>query len=361
MATVVFAPDSFKGTLRASDAARALAEGWRAVRPYDELVPIPMADGGEGTLDAFELANAGSRRMPVTVTGPDGRPIAAHWLLLPDGTGVVELACTSGIELLTDGPRPLTAHTLGFGQAVRAAVEHGVGRLILGIGSSASTDGGAGMLRALGADLRDAEGAPISDGARGLAHLARADLAGVLTLPETLVLSDVTNPLLGPRGAAAVFGPQKGLDEKGIAVAEEGLARLARALGADPGQPGAGAAGGTGFALLALGATLVPGSERLGALLGLPEALSRADAVVTGEGRFDDQSLSGKVPGYVLGLAGDGPVSLVAGIIAADADTRQFAAALSLTELAGSAETATREPGRWLTEAGRRLAAAMRT
>lgn len=358
MATVVFAPDSFKGTLRAADAARALATGWRQARPDDVPVLLPMADGGEGTLDAFELATPAATRMPVVVTGPDDRPVDAHWLLLPDGTGVVELASTSGIELLADGLRPLTAHTLGFGQAIRAAVEHGVGRLIVGIGSSASTDGGAGLLTALGARLTAADGRAIGPGVQGLLGLARADLSEVIALPETLVLSDVTNPLLGPRGAAAVFGPQKGLDDDGRRLAEEGLARLAVVLDGGPDAVGAGAAGGTGFALLALGATLAPGSARLGELLGLPDAVAHADAVVTGEGRFDAQSLSGKVPGYLLSLAGETPVLLAAGAIAADADTAAFAGACALADLAGGVEAAITDPARWLTEAGRRLAAA---
>ncbi|WP_241986517.1 glycerate kinase, partial [Cryobacterium fucosi] len=165
---VVIAPDSFKGTIGASDAARRIAAGWASVRPQDRLRLLPMADGGEGTLDAFELAVPGATRMPVTVPGPDDRPVDTHWLLLPDGTGVVELAATSGITLL-DRLRPLDAHTLGFGQAIAAALDHGVTRLLLAIGGSGSTDGGSGMLRALGAVLLDSAGRPVPPGGRGLA------------------------------------------------------------------------------------------------------------------------------------------------------------------------------------------------
>ncbi|MFK4808501.1 glycerate kinase, partial [Microbacterium sp. ZW CA_36] len=216
--TVVIAPDSFKGTIGAAAAAEALAGGWSRVRPSDDVRLMPMADGGEGTVDAFAAAVPGARRMPVTVTGPEGTPVEASWVLLPAtadaprGTAVVELANTSGIELLGAPPRlrPLDAHTRGFGEAIAAALAHGVSRLVLGIGSSSSTDGGTGMLTALGARFTDAAGAPIVDGARGVAAVSAADLSGLVALPPegVTVLSDVTNPLLGTRGAAAVFGPQ---------------------------------------------------------------------------------------------------------------------------------------------------------
>ena len=229
------------------------------------------------------------------------------------------------------------------------------------------------MLRALGGRFLTADGAEASQGAGGLARIARVDLSGVTALPETLVLSDVTNPLLGPRGAAAVFGPQKGLDRAGRELAEAGLTRLAGLIGLDAEAPGSGAAGGVGYALRALGATLAPGSERLGDVLGLPELVASADVVITGEGAFDGQSLAGKVPGYVVSLASEqrgpsrrrsslaapqGPPALLlaAGRIAADADVSAFRATCSLVELAGSPEAAIAGAGRWLEEAGSRLA-----
>lgn len=372
--TVVFAPDSFKGTIGAADAAVALAAGWAQARPDDRAVLRPLADGGEGTLDAFAAAVAGAVRVPVRVTGPDGAPTDAFWLRLaasadaPDGTGVVELASTSGIELL--GARRLgeEAHTLGFGQAIAAALDAGVSRLVLGIGSSASTDGGVGMLTALGARFLDAAGVPIGVGARGLDDVVSADLSGVRALPSSgvLVLSDVTNPLLGSSGAAAVFGPQKGLAVEAIARADAGLARLAALLPVDPATPGAGAAGGTGFGLLVWGARLVAGSAEVGGLVGLPTALAEASAVgsvvvVTGEGAFDGQSAAGKVPSYVASVAaGVGvPALLVAGRIAADADTGAFAAHSSLTDLAGSGNAAMQDPAHWLHIAGAELARAL--
>lgn len=365
-ARVVLAPDSFKGSIRAADAARALADGWRRVDPAAAIALLPMADGGEGTLDAFAAAVPGATPVSVEVTGPDGTRVAATWLLLPPepglpgGTGVVELASTSGIELLGPQRLPWDAGTAGFGQAVAAALAHGVSRLVLGIGSSASTDGGAGLLSALGARITDAAGAPIAPGLRGLATAHAVDLTGLPALPAggVLVLSDVTNPLTGPDGAAAVFGPQKGLGPVDIAAADAALARWAELVGVDPRSPGAGAAGGVGTALRAWGAWLAPGSAEVAALIALAPAIAGARVVVTGEGSFDGQSAAGKAPAHVAALAADAgvPVALVAGRIAGDADTAGFAASVSLTQLAGSADAALADPARWLREAGARLA-----
>lgn len=404
MMRVVVAVDSFKGSIGAAGASAAVRDGWGRARSADEVVLRPMADGGEGTLDAFAAAVPGARRMPVTVCGPHGREVPASWLLLPDGTGVVELASTSGIELLQadggGGLRPWDAGTRGFGEAIAAALDHGVERLVLGIGSSASTDGGVGMLTALGARFADASGALVAPGVRGLAALAEADLSGLRPLPPggAVVLSDVTNPLCGPGGAAAVFGPQKGLDAEGVDVADAALARLADLVSAasfdtsdaerapsrrerplrtdhsgparqhpahsahvwDAGTPGAGAAGGTGFGLLAWGAELVPGAERVAERIGLADAIAGADLVITGEGSYDGQSAAGKVPAFVAQLASASgvPAALVAGRITADADTSAFAASVSLTELAGSPEASVAAPADWLRAAGAQLARA---
>lgn len=366
--TVVIAPDSFKGTIAAAAAAEALAAGWRRESTDRDLRLLPMADGGEGTVDAFAAAVPGAQRMPVTVTGPEDEPVEASWVLLPPtpdaphGTAVVELANTSGIELLGTPPRlrAFDAHTRGFGEAIADALAHGVSRLVLGIGSSSSTDGGTGMLTALGARFTDAAARPVVAGARGLGSVAAADLSVLAPLPPggVTVLSDVTNALLGPRGAAAVFGPQKGALPDDIAVLDAGLARLAQLVDADPEAPGAGAAGGTGFGLLAWGARLVPGSAAVAELVGLDAAVAEASVVVTGEGSYDGQSAAGKVPAHVGAVAAavGVPVALVAGRIAADADTSGFAATASLTELAGSGEAAMAETARWLEEAGAQLA-----
>ncbi len=360
MASVVFAPDSFKGSVSAVAAANALAAGWATVRPRDEALLRPMADGGEGTLDAFAAAIPIAERIPVVVTGPDGEPTESSWLLLPGGTGIVELASTSGIELLGDRRLPWDAHTLGFGQAIAAALDHGVSRLVLGIGSSASTDGGTGMLTALGARFTDAAGHAIPFGARGLATVVRYDPAELRPLPPSgaLVLTDVASPLLGATGAAAVFGPQKGLGPADVGRVDEGLARIAALMPGDPSAPGAGAAGGTGFALRAWGARLVPGAAEVATLIGLRDALAAASVVVTGEGAYDGQSAAGKAPAHVARLAAEAavPVMLVAGRIAPDADIGGFDASVSLTDLAGSSEAALADPKRWLRAAGAMLA-----
>ncbi|GAA1778626.1 glycerate kinase [Agromyces lapidis] len=363
MSRIVIAPDSFKGTASATEAAAAIARGWGAVRPTDELVLRPMADGGEGTLDAFGAAMPGAIRVPVTVAGPLAEPVATHWLLLPGepATGVVELAATSGITLL-DPLAPLDAHTRGFGEAIAAALDHGVERLLLALGGSASTDGGAGALAELGAALLDGAGRPVAAGGRALGRLAEVRLDGLRCLPAAGagLLVDVTNPLLGPAGAAAVFGPQKGASPADVAVLEAGLARLAELLpGTDPETPGAGAAGGTGFGLLAWGASTVPGARTVAETIGLPAALRGAALVITGEGRFDGQSAAGKVPSEIVRLAESAgvPAALVAGLVVAEPRAAGFGASASLTELAGSGAAAVAEPLRWLERAGAELAA----
>ncbi|UIP57851.1 glycerate kinase [Agromyces marinus] len=357
---IVFAPDSFKGTASAAEAAGALAEGWRTVRPGDDLVLRPMADGGEGTLDAFAAAVPGAERIPVTVRGPDDRPVDAAWLRLPDGSALVELAGTSGLTLL-DALRPLDAHTFGFGEAVASALDAGATRLLLAIGGSSSTDAGAGALAALGASFRDHEGREVVGGARGLAEVASVDVSSLRALPPggASILCDVTNPLLGPSGAAAVFGPQKGASAAMVASMDVALARFAVLVpgGAALAQaPGAGAAGGTGFGLLAWGARMSGGAAAVAEAIGLAGAIEGADLVVTGEGRFDGQSASGKAPSEVVARADAAgvPVALVAGAIAAG--TASFAASVSLTDLAGDVDAARGEPVRWLRAAGARLA-----
>ncbi|QNE35441.1 glycerate kinase [Leifsonia shinshuensis] len=355
-ARVVIAPDSFKGSASASEVAAAIAAGWRSVRPDDHVVVAPMADGGEGTIDAFRSAYLDAQERPLTVLGPAGEPHRTSWLLLPDNTAIIELASTSGVSLLRE-LAPLDAHTFGFGQAIAAALASGASRLVLAIGSSASTDGGVGALTALGASFMNKSGRPVPLGGRGLAEIAAVDLSTLRPLPPggVQILSDVTNPLLGPNGAAGVYGPQKGASADVIAKLEAGLRNLQQALGrAD--SAGAGAAGGTGYGLLAWGATLHSGASAVGDILGLPGIVQNADVLITGEGRYDSQSASGKVPHYVsqLGRANGRQTFLVAGAIAAD--TRGYGIALSLTDLAGGVDAATREPERWARTAGASLA-----
>jgi len=333
---VVIAPDSFKGTATAAAVAAAIGHGWLTERPDDDVVLAPMADGGEGTLDAFATAFPDAVRVPVTVTGPAGTPVDTWWLQLPDGRAVVELAATSGLPLLPS-LMPDTATSRGFGEAIAAALDAGATGLVLGIGGSASTDGGASVLDVLGSR-------PLPPG-------------GVV------VLTDVTSPLLGPTGAAAVFGPQKGITPDRVASFDERLAAFAgRFPDVDPTTPGAGAAGGVGFGLLVWGATLARGADGVAEVLGLPALLAGADVVITGEGRYDGQSAAGKVPSVVRALTalhapGARPM-LVAGAI--DAPLDDYAAAASLTVLAtqttGEPDDALADPLRFATIAGQRLA-----
>jgi glycerate 2-kinase len=354
---VLLAPDSFKGSASAREVAAALRDGWLSERPSDGVVLAPMADGGEGTLDAFAAAVPGAQWVPGEVDGPDGRRVRSFWLLLPDGTGVVELAAASGLPLM-DRPDAFAAHTLGFGQAIAAALDRGVDRLLLALGGSASTDGGTGLLTALGARCLDRNGRPVPLGNAGLAVLDRIDLTGLRPLPPggATVLGDVDAPLLGPSGAAAVFGPQKGARPTDVPVLEAGLRRLAGLAGGDPTEPGTGAAGGAGFGLRLWGATMAAGAAAVGDAVDLPRLVREADLVVTGEGRYDEQSAAGKVPSYVRALARQAgtPVLLVAGSITTG--TEGFAATAGLVDVAGGLPAALADPARWLHRAAADLA-----
>ena len=356
---VVIAPDSFKGSIGAAEAAAALAEGWRGARPGDELVCLPLADGGEGTLQVLAAADPAARWHRAQVTGPDGRLVPSRWLERPDGASCVELAQASGLPLMA-APDPLGAQTTGTGELIARALDAGATRIVIALGGSASTDGGTGALAALGARFLDAAGRPLAPGGGALADLASADLTGPRPPPPGGVtcLTDVRAPLLGPRGAAAVFGPQKGADAAQVAILEAGLARLALALGGDPGAAGAGAAGGTGYGFAAAwGAGITPGAAELCRIVGLDRELSRADLVLTGEGRYDATSGGGKITGTVLAAAARAgvPAALVAGVIATDPPPGA-AAAVALDALAGGAAAAMASPGRWLRAAGRMLA-----
>ncbi|MEO5535205.1 MAG: glycerate kinase [Pseudolysinimonas sp.] len=332
---IVVAPDSFKGSLDARAVAEAIGEGWRSVRADDDLVLLPQADGGEGTLDAIAASVPGTTfRSAGQVTGPDGRPVAGEWLELPDGTAVVELARSSGIALM-ERLDPIGATTRGMGETIAAALDAGSTALIIALGGSASTDGGAGALDAL-AGYR-----PPAGGVR--------------------LLTDVTAPLLGPTGAAATFGPQKGATLSQIAELEDRLTRFAATFDADPASPGAGAAGGTAFGFLAAWqATIHPGAPEIGTLTGLDRQLGCADVLMTGEGAFDQTSTQGKVVGHAFELAQRNSTGVIA--IAGRFTTEPpsldglLVASISLSVLAGSAEAAMADPHHWLIEAGRKAA-----
>ncbi len=307
---IVVAPQNFKGSLSAPEAARAMAEGVRRVLPDAEVVVVPMADGGDGTVEAMVEATGG-RIMATEVTGPLGGKVTAKWGMLGDGvTGVLEMAAASGLTLMPpDRLNPLVATTYGTGEMIRAALDAGCRRLLIGIGGSGTNDGGAGMAQALGVRLQDSNGEELPRGGAALAKLERVDISG---LDERLkgcsveAAYDVNNPLLGEKGASMVYGSQKGATEEMCRQLDGALAHYAGiirdTLGVDVAYlPGAGAAGGLGAGLAAfLGAKLLPGMEIVSRAVGLEERLKGASLVLTGEGRIDGQTLFGKV---VAGVA----------------------------------------------------------
>lgn len=323
MKRIVIAPDSFKESLDAPAVAAAIAEGIKRVFPEAETVTVPMADGGEG-LTTTLVAATGGRIITTTVTGPLGEPVRAAWGILGDGTtAVVEMAQASGLPLVPREKRnPLFTTTYGTGELIRQALDAGCRRLIVGIGGSATNDGGAGMAQALGVKLLDARGQDIGPGAAGLEELERIEIQGLdprVKEAEILVACDVDNPLCGPRGASAVYGPQKGATPEMVPRLDAALARLADTIERDLGKdvrelPGAGAAGGLGAGLVAfLGAGLRRGIELVIETVDLDGILARgADLVITGEGEINHQTAFGKVPAGVARVAGKYGIPVVA-------------------------------------------------
>ncbi len=322
---IVVAPNSFKGSLSAAQAASAIARGVREALPDAEVVEVPVADGGDGTVEALVSARKGTFR-DVEVEGPLGDPVRAVYGLIDGGrTGVVELASSSGLALIpVERLDPRKASTFGFGQLLEAARMQGVASIIAGIGGSSTNDGGAGMAQALGYRLLDSAGRYLPRGGAALAHLDRIDPSGFdpsWRSVSVMVASDVTNPLTGPQGASAVYGPQKGADPKAVRELDAALARLAEVIARDLGKQvadisGAGAAGGAGAGLVAfLGARLVPGAPLVVDASGFDRALHGARLVITGEGRVDGQTAFGKAPGEVAKRARSAgiPTLLLAG------------------------------------------------
>ncbi|MFI0370021.1 glycerate kinase [Actinomadura sp. 1N219] len=355
---VVLAPDSFKSTLTAAKAAEAMAEGFRRVRPGVAIELLPQADGGEGTLDTVLAARPDASVHTTTVTLPNG-PHTARWLILDDGTAVVELAECCGLPLVGTGD-PAGADSAPLGTVLREALRASARRIVVGLGGSASTDGGAGCLRELGLRTTDRHGRDVPPGATGLAAVTSTDTANLLPPPPDgiLLLCDVDAPLFGPRGAAAVFAPQKGADPDLVQVLDNALRRWADVVNGAPNAPGAGAAGGIGYGLASCwGATTTSGARYLTELSGLPDHVPGAALVVTGEGRHDEQSYTGKVTGHVVQLAQRHgvPVAVIAGTVTTD---RLGVTMLSLTDLAGSEHEAKKRPEHHLRRASERLAAA---
>jgi glycerate kinase len=329
---IVVAPDSFKESLSALDVARALRDGFAEVWPDADYALVPVADGGEGTVDAL-VATTGGKRVATRVVGPLGNEIEAFWGLSGDGRlAIVEMAAAAGLMLVPAAERnPLVTTTWGLGQLIRAALDAGARRFVVGIGGSATNDAGAGMIQALGGRLLDGEGRDLPPGGGALASLERIDLSGLdprLSECTIDVACDVDNPLCGPKGASAIFGPQKGATPEMIATLDRNLAHFAAVakaqLGVDIADlPGSGAAGGLGAGLRAVvGATLRPGVEIVMEAVGMDAIVADADLVVTGEGRIDGQTVHGKTPVGVAAVARRHgcPVIAIAGSVGAGAE-----------------------------------------
>lgn len=364
---IVVATDKFKGSLSASGVAAALASGLQAELPAAEIVLLPVADGGDGTVAA--AVATGFTEQAVTVEGPTGQLVSAPFAVGGD-RAVVELAAACGLSLLPGGrSAPLEASTFGLGQVIDAALTTGAREIVVGLGGSASTDGGAGMLAALGASLLDASGTPIGRGGGALSRIASVALEPVrsrLDGATVVVACDVTNPLLGSNGAAAVFGPQKGASPADVAALDAALGRWADVLSSVVGTdfrdvPGAGAAGGAGFGALAgLGARLEPGIELILSLLDFDAVLAGADLVITGEGSLDEQSLSGKAPMGVASAAERAGVPAIAVAGRSELSTERLAdagitAVWNLADLEPSVERSITKAQSLLEQVGRQI------
>ncbi|MCP1511207.1 glycerate kinase [Pseudomonas rhodesiae] len=324
---IIIAPDSFKDSLSAEGVAQAIADGLAEVWPQAQLIQCPMADGGEGTVAAVLAACHGELRRR-TVRGPLGNPVEAHWGWLADShTAIIEMAEASGLQLVPPEARDACrTSTFGTGELIHAALEAGARRIILAIGGSATNDGGAGAMQALGVQLFDADDRVLPPGGLALAQLARIGLDGLdprLAQVRFDIAADVNNPLCGPHGASAIFGPQKGAGPQQVQQLDAALGHFAdhcaRVLPRDVrDEPGSGAAGGLGFAAKAfLGARFRAGVEVVADLVGLDAAIRGADLVITGEGQFDAQTLRGKTPFGVARIARQHgvPVIVIAGAL----------------------------------------------
>jgi glycerate kinase len=376
---IVVAPDSFGGALDSVGVADAIAAGWARARPADSIVRAPMADGGEGTLQAIAsaLGQRAERRAVPTVDAL-GRPVVAEWLLIDGRDAFVEMAAASGLSHLRPEERTpdaaRRASTRGAGELVRAALDAGAQSITLGLGGSATTDGGSGLLTALGVRLLDAADHELPPGGAALASLARVDSAGLdarLAEVRLIIASDVTNPLCGPRGAAATYGPQKGCDLPAVEELDAALAAWGAAIEQATGRvvadlPGAGAAGGTTAALLGFTHALVrPGVEVVAELVGLAEALEAADLVITGEGQADEQTLSGKAAMGVASLARsrNAPVVLLCGGLGPGAGALDASGTFAVVQPVGdrpmSLDEAMADTERLLANAAERVARTM--
>ena len=368
---IVIAPDKFKGSLSAPDVARHLDAGLQAATGHNlDVIRIPVADGGEGTLDA--AVGSGFTRRSALVSGPTGQPLRAEFAVR-GREAVIEMAAASGLAVLPGGIKDAKGATsLGTGELIRAALDAGCRQIILGVGGSANTDGGAGVLQGLGAQLLDADGNELPPGGAALARLDRIDFSGFDTrLDEArfVLASDVDNPLLGAEGAAAIFGPQKGASPADVGILDAAVRHFVDVLAAEIGPralkaadaPGAGAAGGVGYAAIAvLAATRRPGIDVVLEFTGLADRLAGADLVITGEGSLDEQSLLGKTPmGVARAAARAGvPVVAVCGrttLTPAQQKESGFRQVYPLTSLEAKVEICIAEAGPLLEQLGKNI------
>lgn len=326
---IVVATDSFKGSLSSYQAGETIKRAFQLEMPEIDIEVIPMADGGEGTVDAL-LYSTDSKRVDLQVTGPTGKKIDTYYAVSKDGQlAVLEVANIVGYSMVGESERnPFHLTTLGVGECIRHVLDQGVREVIIGLGGSATNDGGFGMLQALGVSFLDEQDRPLAPYPTSLAQVRRVDWSNLdRRLMETRirVASDVNNPLCGPNGATFTFGPQKGVRKEMLKKLDESLAKYARCLEEGRGRkcreiPGAGAAGGLGFGLLLLGAMMETGATLISQLVGLPEKLKHADWLITGEGRTDGQTLRGKLPFTLAKQAKEKgvPTILISGALAGD-------------------------------------------
>ena len=356
---ILIAPDSFKGSASNIEVAQAIARGWRTIRANDETKYLPMADGGEGTLDTFAIRFPDARKFEVEVNLHKDQIRLANWLLLQDGTAIVELAEACGL-IHMKSLDPLNASTYGFGQLLKSAANNpSVKKIVACIGGSASTDGGVGALIALGARFLDSSGNSIELGGAALNKIRSIDLSEITNPPVQGVtcLADVNNLLLGENGAANIYGPQKGASREDIEILNSGLLNLLT-ISAKADFPGAGAAGGTSFGLnFGWGSSLSYGAKVVGELMGLREEIRDSDIVITGEGRFDQQSTQGKVVGLIQEITNEYKKRSLLCVGTTELKfQRNNLSGVTLEDLAGSKAAAMAEPIKWLEMAGEALA-----
>ena len=354
---VVIAPDSFQGSLASHRVAEAIGTGWKSVRANDDVISLPLADGGEGTLDVIRSI-LGGELISTRAQNPIGATTDTHWLLLSDGTAIIEMALINGLNML-EQLQPLRSHTQGLGELIReAALDSRCKKIVIALGGSATSDGGMGALYSLGAKFLLNSGGNCEPTLFNITEIEQVDLESLLDINQPIqLLVDVTNPLLGDLGAAKIFSPQKGATSEDVEFIEIGLSHFCHLISGDPRAKGMGAAGGTAMGLsTGLNAEIVSGAEMLMQLSRVRENLIDADVLITGEGRLDSQSLNGKLLSHLLHLSADLEVKTCAVVGQLQPCAHSFDEVEILADLAPSQEAAMANPEKYLHLAGQRLA-----